>query len=60
MKLPHLILATVVLVGGSAATLAASWASTSGFGLSSHAVDVRSGSVGHGRVFVGGGLHGGK
>ena len=58
--LRHFVFAGILLTGGSMTTLFAAWASTSGFGLSSHAVDVRAGSVGHGRAYVGGGLHGGK
>lgn len=56
----YAFVAVFVLIAGSFSTLAASYASSMGLGLSSHAVDVRSGSAGGGRVFIGGGLRGGK
>ncbi len=63
MKLLPIALALAVLAMGGASTTVALLAGTSGWGADntlSHQVSLRNGSAGSGRVFIGGGLRGGK
>ncbi|MCB9675067.1 MAG: hypothetical protein H6737_08115 [Alphaproteobacteria bacterium] len=58
-----LAVAVVVLCLGGGLTAAAAMAGASGWGADdslSQQVSLRNGSAGSGRVFIGGGLHGGK